>query len=200
MRYEYLHDVEDLIEVFGNDENLDKGDLFYAINEYKDFKESHSQDEIYFEIDNEGDYAFLTEEEYEEITPNEPDEYVLSQNSKMFLKDELIAFLTADLKVNEESTLINLALAVNELSKENTIIPILNGKPSIELGDVLEKVAPSSHHQSVELVINSSAKQFRDDSEIKVILLTGNYMSLLGVPITSKKSLADLVNDIAETL
>lgn len=198
MKYEYLHNVEDLIEAFSNHDVLDKGDLFYAIREYEDFKNDNPYDEIYFEIDEDGDYAFLTEEEYHDNISNTDadDEYVLSQNKKIYLKDELIRFLS----VRSDESLVNLALAINDVSKDNTLIPIFDGVEGIELDDIISKVAPTGFRDSVKLTIKAYSKEFKDDDELNIILLKGSYTSLIGFSLTSVESLVELVDEVSETL
>lgn len=195
MRYEYLGDKLDLVEEFISNELFDKQDLKNAISEFEDFKKMKPLDEVYIEIGDDGDYTFLTEEEYESTVSIKDDESFtldVGEVNNNVLKDLFIEFLVS----KTDESLDNLALFINEIDDNITVIPVKDKKPTIDVVEILEKVAPTSHHEQVTMTINFSANSFDGTTELSVILLNGTYTSLIGSAITTIDGLKVVVDSI----
>lgn len=205
--YVLLSSVLDLIETVKD--VFSKEDLVSVIKSYESFKEDNLVDDVYIDFDFDGYYDFYTEEECEEIIESEyelieeEEEDSDVENDEEPNYEEIIRFQNTIIKLlldKSESSLNDLAIEVNEISNNTTLIPVKNGVPTIELEYVLDKVAPSSFQKQVLNTIMFASKSISDDEELSLILLSGSHMGLLGTPVTSYKQLSQVLDGVVKEL
>lgn len=209
--YVLLSSVLDLIEAVKD--VFSKEDLVSVIKSYESFKEDNLVDDVYIDFDFDGYYDFYTEEECEEIIESEyelieeeeeeEEEDSDVENDEEPNYEEIIRFQNTIIKLlldKSESSLNDLAIEVNEISNNTTLIPVKNGVPTIELEYVLDKVAPSSFQKQVLNTIMFASKSISDDEELSLILLSGSHMGLLGTPVTSYKQLSQVLDGVVKEL
>lgn len=205
--YVLLSSVLDLIEAVKD--VFSKEDLVSVIKSYESFKEDNLVDDVYIDFDFDGYYDFYTEEECEEIIEyeyeliEEEEEDSDVENDEEPNYEEIIRFQNTIIKLlldKSESSLNDLAIEVNEISNNTTLIPVKNGVPTIELEYVLDKVAPSSFQKQVLNTIMFASKSISDDEELSLILLSGSHMGLLGTPVTSYKQLSQVLDGVVKEL
>lgn len=205
--YVLLSSVLDLIEAVKD--VFSKEDLVSVIKSYESFKEDNLVDDVYIDFDFDGYYDFYTEEECEEIIEyeyeliEEEEEDSDVENDEEPNYEEIIRFQNTIIKLlldKSESSLNDLAIEVNEISNNTTLIPVKNGVPTIDLEYVLDKVAPSSFQKQVLNTIMFASKSISDDEELSLILLSGSHMGLLGTPVTSYKQLSQVLDGVVKEL
>lgn len=204
--YVLLSSVLDLIEAVKD--VFSKEDLVSIIKSYESFKEDNSVDDVYIDFDFDGYYDFYTEEECEEIIEyeyelieEEEDSDVENDEEPNF--EEIIRFQSKIIQLlldKSDSALNDLAIEVNEISNNTTLIPVKNGVPTIELEYVLDKVAPSSFKKQILSTIMFASKSISDDEELSLILLSGSHMGLLGTPVTSYEQLSQVLDGVVKEL
>lgn len=206
--YVLLSSVLDLIEAVKD--VFSKEDLVSIIKSYESFKEDNSVDDVYIDFDFDGYYDFYTEEECEEIleyeyelVEDEEDDEEYEEDNEKPNYEEIIRFQNTIIQLlldKSESSLNDLAIEVNEISNNTTLIPVKNGVPTIELEYVLDKVAPSSFQKQVLSTIMFASKSISDDEELSLILLSGSHMGLLGTPVTWYEQLSQVLDGVVKEL
>ena len=213
MEYRKIDSLLDLVNVFSED-GFTKSDLADAIIDYEEFKEDNElfDDVVVIEIDEDGDYGFLTEDEYKELMTAkvEPKDSVplghggydmgaVAQNDDDKKVIQLQEYLIKILE-DKPRSIVELAELLNGSSDSLKIIPTLDGKPTIDLDEILDQIAPPNFKKQITDTIYHASKTFVRGQEYQIVALSGTYSSLMGYPITTKDDLIVAIKNVIDEL